>query len=189
METPHRAPPTCPICTDPLRVEEQGGVELARCTQHGIFLEHSECQQLVKQAGAAVRRDLHRRMRDVEADVNHGTYTELFGETIAAPGPPLDNDEAVPAGQRPCPYCGEVMDLEKRADLWKQTPVVTVDTCPDHGVWLDQGELQILLHRAQLDADRLARARFSKRRGDAEYCAVTKASALGLLVEALFGVF
>lgn len=37
-------------------------------------------------------------------------------------------------GDKPCPVCGEMMQIDDEYG-------VTIDTCPEHGVWLDAGEL------------------------------------------------
>ncbi|MFK7788944.1 MAG: zf-TFIIB domain-containing protein [Phycisphaeraceae bacterium] len=39
-----------------------------------------------------------------------------------------------------CPVCGETMALLRQFD-------VTMDVCEAHGVWLDQGELALILER------------------------------------------
>ena len=43
--------------------------------------------------------------------------------------------DEVSEGERPCPVCGSTMILERKND-------VTIDVCPDHGIWLDAGELE-----------------------------------------------
>ena len=57
--------------------------------------------------------------------------------TRPGPGP---NDALVPTGRRPCPICGRTM----RA--WNDSGIV-LDVCPEHGIWLDRGELEALLAR------------------------------------------
>lgn len=51
-----------------------------------------------------------------------------------------NNDELVPAGERPCPICGVAMNVIDEHNI-------AVDICDQHGVWLDQGELTTLLER------------------------------------------
>jgi len=72
---------------------------------------------------------------------------------------PLDtgNEALVPSGQRLCPICGQVMQVEDYRGI-------NIDFCAAHGVWLDNGEFQALLGRARasntvprLDAVRQAR--------------------------------
>jgi Zn-finger nucleic acid-binding protein len=38
-------------------------------------------------------------------------------------------------GDRPCPVCGKRMHIERKSG-------VSIDTCRDHGIWLDKGELE-----------------------------------------------
>ncbi|TVR43787.1 MAG: hypothetical protein EA402_08745 [Planctomycetota bacterium] len=46
------------------------------------------------------------------------------------------------AGERLCPICGKMMIEECRYG-------VTVDVCADHGIWLDNGELDKILRNRQ----------------------------------------
>ena len=48
------------------------------------------------------------------------------------------NDEIVPPGERECPICKEPMQVEFETG-------VHVDVCPEHGIWLDRGELPSIL--------------------------------------------
>ncbi len=68
--------------------------------------------------------DLAHALREMAADAGEGI-----------------NDDLVPPGQRPCPICRRLMETVDQQG-------VTMDLCPDHGVWLDQGELALLLERA-----------------------------------------
>ncbi|MBL8768328.1 MAG: zf-TFIIB domain-containing protein [Planctomycetes bacterium] len=55
-----------------------------------------------------------------------------------------------------CPRCSTKTLLEKERDG------VTIDQCPDcRGVWLDRGELERILARAQAEFDELDRARYA----------------------------
>ena len=62
---------------------------------------------------------------------------------------PNANASIVPDGQRKCPICTEFMQLERFLG-------VQIDSCPEHGVWLDNGELQsiVALLRGQTIATR-----------------------------------
>ena len=53
----------------------------------------------------------------------------------------------MPAPPRPlrCPSCGEPL---VRSNL----EPAEIDTCPQHGVWFDRGELEAVLERVGLDA-------------------------------------
>lgn len=89
-----------------------------------------------------------------------------------------NNDELVPAGERPCPICGVAMNVIDEHNI-------AVDICEQHGVWLDQGELTTLLERtywhrresefAHVKMDRIAltnqtAARFSSSMKRAFHC-------------------
>ena len=50
------------------------------------------------------------------------------------------NDDIVAPGERECPICGKKMLVEGREGM-------SVDTCPNHGVWLDSGELEAIVGR------------------------------------------
>lgn len=50
------------------------------------------------------------------------------------------NAELVKPGERPCPICGQLMQLE----LYNG---VQIDVCPAHGMWLDNGELMSIMSR------------------------------------------
>ena len=45
-----------------------------------------------------------------------------------------------------CPICGEEMEIEKHRD-------VHIDWCRDHGVWLDNGEMEAFLNNLRLDSE------------------------------------
>jgi len=59
-----------------------------------------------------------------------------LNKSTAPSKPPADPITA--PGDRPCPVCGEVMIMTSRHG-------VPVDFCPGHGLWLDQGKLDLLL--------------------------------------------
>ncbi|MGB2755268.1 MAG: zf-TFIIB domain-containing protein [Phycisphaerae bacterium] len=64
---------------------------------------------------------------------------------IAPAKPPADPITA--PGDRPCPVCGEVMIMTSRHG-------VPIDFCPGHGLWLDQGKLDLLLSLVRSGARR-----------------------------------
>ena len=55
------------------------------------------------------------------------------------------NDDIVAPGERHCPICKKKMKVCCREAL-------TVDTCPEHGVWLDSGELEAIVDRLRRGA-------------------------------------
>ena len=68
-----------------------------------------------------------------------------LNKRIAPSKPPAEPITA--PGDRPCPVCGEVMIMATRHG-------VPVDFCPGHGLWLDQGKLDLLLSPARSGARR-----------------------------------
>ena len=48
-------------------------------------------------------------------------------------------------GSRPCPVCSRKMVVERKGK-------VTVDLCPEHGVWLDAGELESICKSIRMAA-------------------------------------
>ena len=59
-----------------------------------------------------------------------------LNKSIAPSKPPAEPITA--PGDRPCPVCGQVMIMTTRHG-------VPIDVCPGHGLWLDQGKLDLLL--------------------------------------------
>ena len=49
------------------------------------------------------------------------------------------------------------MRSRESADVWHATPPVRLDTCDEHGVWLERGVLEMLIRRARLDVTRQRR--------------------------------
>lgn len=49
------------------------------------------------------------------------------------------NQTLVPSGERPCPICGNPMEVEEYP--CNVMTRIHIDVCGEHGVWLDRGEL------------------------------------------------
>lgn len=81
-----------------------------------------------------------------------------------------DNEALVPAGQRPCPICKEIMQVETEHGI-------EVDVCPSHGVWLDRRELRRIASRV-LSGEKLSRI-----------AAIDRAKRQGKLSGAVFGLW
>ena len=68
------------------------------------------------------------------------------------------NDQIVAPGERECPICKRKMLVQGREGL-------TVDTCPEHGVWLDSGELEAIVGRlrrgAKINTDHAYKTRYA----------------------------
>ncbi len=50
------------------------------------------------------------------------------------------NDDIVAPGERECPICKKKMLVHGREGM-------TVDTCSEHGVWLDSGQLEAIVSK------------------------------------------
>ena len=69
-------------------------------------------------------------------DMVYAGVDEFFGALEQLEFTP--NEELVPSGERECPICKKKM----KAEIFHN---ITIDVCPNHGVWLDSGELQTLI--------------------------------------------
>ena len=74
------------------------------------------------------------------------------------PAEAFEIDE-VREGDRPCPVCGQRMRLETKRP-------VTVDVCPEHGIWLDRGELDTILGQMRIRQRRRHRGAVQRARRD-----------------------
>lgn len=63
-------------------------------------------------------------------------FSDLFRREIS---PPVDQDRRLK-----CPECGEEMEVSEHHG-------VHLDWCKEHGVWLDNGELEAMLNNLRLD--------------------------------------
>jgi Zn-finger nucleic acid-binding protein len=118
----------CPRCSEPLAVLVVPGlgVEVDRCgTCHGIFFDPGELDTAMEHAGRT------------PADVDRERLDRLIEEERKA-----DHDVV---RYVPCPDCGQLMN---RKAFGARSGVVT-DTCKEHGVWLDGGELAQLVKWAR----------------------------------------
>jgi Zn-finger nucleic acid-binding protein len=108
----------CPICHDALVVVEREGIELDWCLKcRGLWFDNGELELLGEKAGRAL---------DPE-DLGRGA------------------GESIEGGTRRCPRCRRKMQQLSLASGADQS--VQVDRCPEHGNWLDRGELGMLMSR------------------------------------------
>jgi Zn-finger nucleic acid-binding protein len=112
---------TCPDCRAPLDLVDHEGVSLDRCPAgHGTWLDRGELRQVV--VSEAVPRP------PAEAAVELQAATIDAGHAILA-------EAGRPS--RACPVCATGMRLTEYAGSG-----IPIDECVDHGVWLDDGELE-----------------------------------------------
>ncbi len=112
---------TCPSCSTPLDVVTHEGVELDRCPQgHGIWLDRGELR-------AVVLSEIEDRPVDEELSALDAAARD-HGQNLLA---------EVSRGPRNCPVCATAMRITEYAGSG-----VAIDECLEHGVWLDDGELE-----------------------------------------------
>lgn len=126
---------TCPRCDRGLgtiTVALGDAMHVERCEDClGIFFDRHELEELLDRAV------------DQAFEVDHQRLLQLAEESGGKPHH---------VGYVKCPVCSELMH---RRAYGKRSGVI-VDTCRDHGVWLDGGELGSLLRWARLGGRELA---------------------------------
>ncbi len=67
--------------------------------------------------------------------------------------------DEVAEGHRPCPVCGDRMHVERKKNI-------SIDVCPQHGIWLDKGELEAISSSIRSRASRSRRQAVRRARRD-----------------------
>jgi len=114
----------CPICHNAMPQTKRDGVTIDVCFKHGIWLDKSELLTLT----------------EAERHRNHGLFANLFSDafrTEMVPG--VDPDRVLQ-----CPQCHKDMVVDKYQG-------VHLDWCHEHGIFLDNGELEAMLNNLRLD--------------------------------------
>jgi hypothetical protein len=108
----------CPVCRTALVVVEREGIEVDWCLDcRGLWFDEGELELL----------------------------GELAGRSLATDDLGRREGDTVERGERRCPRCRRPM---QRVGIGGRGRThVHVDRCPDHGVWLDRGELGTILRR------------------------------------------
>lgn len=118
----------CPRCKLALRETNYEGVTADLCDNcWGLWLDKGELQEVID------AQQMH------FSDAERQQLTSLRG---ASPGP-ADTEPA------PCPRCGRAME-QVHSDVAVQ---LVIDRCPDHGIWLDTGEIKAVQVVAEQSAD------------------------------------
>lgn len=115
----------CPTCKIPLVVVEREAIELDWCVEcRGLWFDEGEMVLLGEKAGRRLESE----------DLGHRA-----GDSVAA-------------GRRRCPRCPRRMERVTLA-LGQSPPSaeehVEIDCCPEHGIWLDRGELGRIMGRLE----------------------------------------
>ncbi len=118
----------CPRCKLALRETQYEGVTVDLCDNcWGIWLDTGELKDVIDSQQLQF------------SDAERRQISGLRG----APATPTNTEPAA------CPRCGRVMD-QVHSDV--AVPLV-IDRCPDHGVWLDTGEIKAVQVVAEQSAD------------------------------------
>lgn len=106
----------CPRCHLPLRREMYEGVEIDFCDScWGCWLDNGEFSAIIES-------------RDMEfSEAEKAKVLDVM--SASKPGP---------RGQILCPRCQNFMEQVQ----YSESVRLLVDRCPDHGVWLDAGEIK-----------------------------------------------
>ena len=117
--------PACPICNTEMQHADHSGVPIDVCPEHGIWLDKEELLKITESA---------------RHDEGPFLFADLFRSEVV---PPRQDDRVLS-----CPHCGKDMKHE----VYQQ---VEMDWCPDHGVFLDKGELEAILNNLRTKQDYL----------------------------------
>jgi len=115
---------SCPITGQALEHATIHDVEVDVSPGHGVWLDRSELARITEAA-------------------RHQIERPWLGRLIAwfrTQERPATVDQRVHPPDLPCPVCGETMVLTHYRE-------VGIDRCRRHGVWLDEGELDLILGR------------------------------------------
>lgn len=135
----------CPRCNISLRTLDlkiDGKFLIERCQDClGMFFDTGELETLIKASVSNVY------------NVDRHKITHL-NKTLR------NND--YPASYIKCPVCSQIMN---RVNFGARSGVI-IDRCPDHGVWLDGGELRHLLEWVKAGGQILSKQKEEQRRKD-----------------------
>jgi Zn-finger nucleic acid-binding protein len=109
-------PLNCPRCNLPLKRVDYEGVETDMCEGcWGFFLDTGELETILDRHALRFSKD---------------EKEQVLGLRTAS--------RVGPTAPAPCPKCGKVME---RIHFDQEVHLV-IDKCPDHGTWLDTGEIK-----------------------------------------------
>ena len=120
----------CIECHSEMDLVQREGIEIDVCSNgHGVWLDSGELKLMVDS------------MVEPRSEVEHAS---ALGPRGAEPDP----GAATAAAARQCPRCSTVMERVN----YDMSSGVYIDTCAEHGVWCDPGELERL--EAWIEANR-----------------------------------
>lgn len=113
----------CLICNAELTHVNHEGVTVDSCPSgHGLWLDQGELQKIA-----------HDEVNERQDEERHAALEHARGSSLVELVTELSTD-----GQRQCPVCQRAMD-KLQYDGYSG---ITIDSCSEHGVWLDDGELE-----------------------------------------------
>ena len=123
----------CPRCQLMLRTTDYEGVEVDLCDNcWGMWLDTGELEEILDVRDMKFSADEKRQFMDLKRGGAEALSKQR--DTIK------------------CPSCGDPMDvIEADAGI-----TLVIDRCPDHGIWLDSGEIKAVQAVAE-KSDRLHR--------------------------------
>lgn len=111
----------CPACSALMPARQLAGIALSECTQcHGLWVPRDGFDALIRRALEARKRG------------------EAKDEAPAAPRVDRGNPAARRVEYRKCPECQALMQRRN----FRHSSGVILDTCAEHGTWLDADELE-----------------------------------------------
>ncbi len=120
----------CPRCKLMLRETNYEGVKVDMCdTCWGFWLDKGELEEVLE-------------MREMSFSKEE---RKSFAGARGVPSAPAPED--TPKAE--CPHCGREMELV-HSDVSVQ---LVIDRCPDHGVWLDAGEIKAVQVAAETSTE------------------------------------
>lgn len=111
----------CPVCKQAMKTQQAEGIAIDVCPLHGVWLDKGELFALTEAKRAS-----------------EGSFVlkDMIRQRIE---PRRDETRRLA-----CPSCGRQMQLETYEDT-------QIDRCPEHGVFLDAGELEAIENNLRLD--------------------------------------
>ena len=106
----------CPRCRLALRRVDYEGVEADLCDEcWGMWLDTGELEEILAKRSFEFNETEREQILDL-----------------------MDASSAGPTDPAPCPRCGKTM----RRRVYDEAVRIVLDGCPEHGVWLDTGEIK-----------------------------------------------
>lgn len=107
----------CIVCSDRLVHVNVEGQLVPTCTRHGAWFQEPQLRSIVADDRDEATPEQEQVAWSASDPEPEGLTTERF---------------------RTCPVCANTL----RKDVWTYGSGIVVDTCDEHGIWVDNGELE-----------------------------------------------